>query len=105
MPTYEYQCPSCAKQFEKFESISSEPFADCPQCNISVRRSLSGGMGIIFKGSGFYSTDYRDNKADKKSKDSKKEKTITKEKNTQTLNSDKSSSKESSNPDKKKKAS
>ena len=59
MPTYEYTCDKCGKSFEKFQSISSEPFANCPSCDNKTRRSISGGMGVIFKGSGFYTTDYK----------------------------------------------
>lgn len=59
MPTYEYQCPACGTAFEKFQSISSPPTAPCEKCGTESRRLISGGQGIIFKGSGFYVTDYK----------------------------------------------
>ena len=59
MPTYEYCCESCGFEFERFQSIVSEPVKTCPKCGmITVRRKISGGVGIVFKGSGFYQTDY-----------------------------------------------
>ena len=57
MPTYEYECKSCAYTFEAFQSMSDEPLKDCPQCGHAVRRLICGGTGVIFKGSGFYVTD------------------------------------------------
>jgi putative FmdB family regulatory protein len=70
MPTYEYVCEKCGHQFEKFQSIAAKPLTICPQelCKQSrwgkghVKRAISGGAGIIFKGSGFYITDYRSEK-------------------------------------------
>ncbi len=59
MPTYEYACSSCKHQFERFQQITEEPVQTCPECGGSVKRLISGGAGIIFKGSGFYITDYR----------------------------------------------
>lgn len=59
MPTYEYQCRKCGHQFEKFQSITAEPLKTCPKCKGKVARLVSGGAGIIFKGSGFYQTDYK----------------------------------------------
>jgi putative FmdB family regulatory protein len=59
MPTYEYRCPSCAHEFEKFQRMSDEPVAECPECGANSERKLSGGAGLLFKGSGFYITDYR----------------------------------------------
>ncbi len=60
MPTYEYKCESCGHEFEKFQSITARPLRKCPVCGKSdVRRLLGAGAGIIFKGSGFYQTDYR----------------------------------------------
>ena len=66
MPTYDYTCSPCQKKFTAFQSITSNPFANCPVCQKSVRRNLSGGTGIHFKGSGFYVTDYKQKKADNK---------------------------------------
>jgi putative FmdB family regulatory protein len=59
MPTYEYECTKCAHRFERFQSITAEPLKRCPACRSKVRRLLGTGAGIIFKGSGFYQTDYR----------------------------------------------
>jgi putative FmdB family regulatory protein len=59
MPTYDYQCKSCHHKFEVFHSIKDEPVKKCPRCGKGVRRLFGGGMGIIFKGSGFYTTDYK----------------------------------------------
>jgi putative FmdB family regulatory protein len=59
MPTYEYRCQHCQYEFEAFQSISSSPIDTCPRCNQkAVTRKISGGSGLIFKGSGFYITDY-----------------------------------------------
>lgn len=59
MPTYEYRCPECRNDFELFQRMSDEPVATCPSCGASAERRLSGGAGLVFKGSGFYITDYR----------------------------------------------
>jgi putative FmdB family regulatory protein len=59
MPTYEYECRTCKHRFEEFQSITEEPIKKCPKCGKAVRRLFGGGMGIIFKGSGFYTTDYK----------------------------------------------
>jgi len=67
MPTYEYVCAKCGIEFEKFQSIAADPLAICPEdaCGQKkwgrgkVKRKLSGGAGLLFKGSGFYITDYR----------------------------------------------
>ena len=58
MPTYDYRCESCNNTFEYFQNMSDEPLNKCPDCNRKVRRLVSGGTGLIFKGSGFYLTDY-----------------------------------------------
>ena len=70
MPTYEYVCEKCGHQFEKFQSISAKSLTVCPEelCaqkkwgKGQVKRAISGGAGLIFKGSGFYITDYRSEK-------------------------------------------
>ncbi len=62
MPTYEYVC-SKGHTFEAFQSIKDQPLARCPKCGSSVRRVINGGMGVIFKGSGFYTTDYKKSSA------------------------------------------
>ncbi|HEX5724691.1 MAG TPA: FmdB family zinc ribbon protein [Longimicrobiaceae bacterium] len=59
MPTYEYRCPACGAEFEKFQKMSDEPGAECPACGAAAERRLSAGAGLLFKGSGFYITDYR----------------------------------------------
>ena len=59
MPTYEYECEKCGKHFEKFQNMSDEPLKHCPECGGTVRRLIGAGAGIIFKGSGFYETDYK----------------------------------------------
>jgi putative FmdB family regulatory protein len=60
MPTYEYKCSACGFEFEKFESIKSKPSKKCPRCGKNRAKRLIGtGAGLIFKGSGFYITDYR----------------------------------------------
>jgi len=59
MPTYDYICDECGYEFEEFHSISAEPVKICPKCgHLSIKRKISGGTGLIFKGSGFYITDY-----------------------------------------------
>jgi putative FmdB family regulatory protein len=60
MPTYEYECQRCGHRFELFQSITEKPRQRCPECRGKVKRLLGTGAGIIFKGSGFYATDYRD---------------------------------------------
>ena len=60
MPTYEYICENCECEFERFQSITARPLRKCPECGKSALKRLVGtGSGIIFKGSGFYQTDYR----------------------------------------------
>lgn len=60
MPTYEYACEACGHKFEEFQSIKAKPIKKCPKCGQNkVQRLISGGAGFIFKGSGFYATDYR----------------------------------------------
>lgn len=60
MPTYEYLCANCGHRFEKFQRITAEPEKICPNCQqMTIRRIINGGNGIIFKGSGFYITDYK----------------------------------------------
>ena len=59
MPTYEYHCESCGYEFEEFQAISAAPILICPKCGGTTRRIISGGAGLIFKGTGFYVTDYK----------------------------------------------
>ena len=83
MPTYDYECRACDHRFEKFQRITARPVRKCPQCGgRKVRRLIGMGAGVIFKGSGFYQTDYRsesykkaaekDKPAESKPKDSSK---------------------------------
>ena len=66
MPTYEYECPKCGHAFELFQSMRDEPLKKCPKCKkTGVKRLVGGGAGLIFKGTGFYITDYK-NKSSKK---------------------------------------
>lgn len=84
MPTYDYFCKHCESTFEFFQSMSDSPLEECPECKNKVRRLVSGGTGLIFKGSGFYLTDYAKQKKSNKpsSGDNKKtEKKKSKEKN------------------------
>ena len=60
MPTYDYQCKRCKHEFEEFQSITADPLTKCPECGRNVLQRLIGpGAGLIFKGSGFYITDYK----------------------------------------------
>ena len=61
MPTYEYLCESCGYKFEKFQKMTDGPLKECPECGKVVKRLIGTGMGIIFKGKGFYATDYKNN--------------------------------------------
>jgi putative FmdB family regulatory protein len=68
MPTYGYRCPACGHEYEKFQKISDRNRAKCPECGTRGERQISGGAGLVFKGSGFYITDYKragDQKGDK----------------------------------------
>ena len=70
MPTYDYVCNDCAHQFEHFQSMTSDPLSECPACQGNLRRLIGAGGALIFKGSGFYCTDYK-----KPSPDAKVERT------------------------------
>ena len=78
MPTYDYICNECGERFENFQTMSSRPLTkrpDCEEKHCNVTRVISGGSGLIFKGSGFYLTDYKDQpKDDKKDNKEKKKK-------------------------------
>ena len=85
MPTYDYICNDCEKMYEYFQSMSDAPIKECPECKKkSLRRVISGGTGLIFKGSGYYLTDYKnkktqsseDKKSNKKKKDNKSKKKV-----------------------------
>ena len=70
MPNYDYECNECGKRFEVFQSMNDPKLTECPhpECKGSVRRLLGTGGGIIFKGSGFYQTDYRSSSYEKGAK-------------------------------------
>ena len=75
MPTYDYVCDACEHEFEEFQMMSAKPLKKCPECGKNkLRRLIGTGAGIIFKGSGFYETDYRSDgyKKDKKADSEKK---------------------------------
>jgi len=60
MPTYDYECTACGHRFEEFQAITAAPIRTCPKCKRrKVKRMIGSGAGILFKGSGFYQTDYR----------------------------------------------
>ena len=59
MPTYEYECTHCGHSLEIFQKITDPRLDKCPKCNHKLKRLIGAGAGIIFKGSGFYATDYR----------------------------------------------
>lgn len=72
MPTYDYRCNECGYTFDEFQSMKAEPLRTCPECKKdSLKRLFGAGAGLIFKGSGFYITDYKNNgNGNRKSKDS-----------------------------------
>jgi len=100
MPTYEYECEKCGITFEKFQSMKDDPIKKCPECDGSVRRLIGAGAGFIFKGSGFYITDYR---SESYKKDAKKDKDqgSASESTTSDKKSEKSDKKSDKKPDKK----
>ena len=87
MPTYDYECKECGYTFEHFQMMSDQPLTTCPSCGGPVRRLIGGGLGVIFKGSGFYVTDNKsakppvgtssEEKPKGKSKETKKAETTT----------------------------
>jgi putative FmdB family regulatory protein len=69
MPTYDYECDACEHKFEEFHSMSAEPLKKCPKCGKKkLRRLFGAGAAVIFKGSGFYQTDYRSDSYNKAAK-------------------------------------
>ena len=96
MPTYEYKCDHCEHVFDLFQSITAEPVKKCPECKkLKIRRLIGTGAGIIFKGSGFYETDYRS--------DSYKKAAEKDNKTPETKTSDKSDTKEAASTSQSKK--
>lgn len=84
MPTYEYKCLNCNHTFEVFQTMSAETIKECPKCKGLVKRLIGSGLSPIFKGSGFYQTDYKNNSGNstsKKKKESTKEETKKETKN------------------------
>lgn len=69
MPTYEYRCRDCGREFEVFQRMSDHPGAPCPDCGHGAKRLISGGAGVLFKGDGFYITDYRSEDYRKKARE------------------------------------
>ena len=75
MPTYDYVCLECTNEFEIFQKMSDPLLDKCPKCEGKINRKIGGGGGLLFKGSGFYVTDYKNNSTKKKvEKKSKTEK-------------------------------
>ena len=77
MPTYDYKCLSCDHSFELFQSMSEDPVTKCYKCNGKLKRLIGAGTGPIFKGSGFYQTDYKNSavKSNTNTNSTKKEET------------------------------
>jgi len=92
MPTYDYVCTSCGHELEIFQSMKDDPLRKCPKCRrLKLSRRIGGGAGLIFKGSGFYETDYR-SKSKSESKDSDSSGDSGKEKSSDSKKSDSTSS-------------
>jgi len=100
MPTYEYVCTKCGHRFEALQSMMDKPLSRCPVCKSAVRRVINGGIGVIFKGSGFYSTDNKKSSAltggNGGSKDKDKTSEKAKESSSEKSSSEKSSSEKTS---------
>lgn len=74
MPTYEYECQGCGHNFEEFQYMSDKPLKKCPKCaKMKLQRLIGAGAGIIFKGSGFYETDYKRKEQPKPASEGKSE--------------------------------
>ncbi len=78
MPTYDYKCLKCHHTFEQFQSMKEEPIKICPNCNGELKRLIGAGAGTIFRGSGFYQTDYKNNSAKSESKNNETPKPVAK---------------------------
>lgn len=59
MPTYSYRCPACGREYDRLQKMSDTTLAECPDCGTPGERLISAGIGFVFKGSGFYETDYK----------------------------------------------
>lgn len=94
MPTYDYECDACGHEFELFQSISENPKRKCPECKkFKLRRLFGTGAAVMFKGSGFYQTDYRSDSYKKAAEADKKASSDTS--SSDSKSSDKSSTKKS----------
>jgi putative FmdB family regulatory protein len=69
MPTYEYACQKCGHRFDEFQSITAPPLMECPRCGGPLKRLIGPGAGFLFKGTGFYITDYRSKEYQKRAKE------------------------------------
>jgi putative FmdB family regulatory protein len=99
MPTYEYKCENCEHHFEQFQSITSKPLRACPECGENkLNRLIGTGAGIIFKGSGFYQTDYRSESYKKAASSDKKAPSTTTEKKDSSTQDTKKESKTAEKP-------
>jgi putative FmdB family regulatory protein len=78
MPTYDYKCLDCGVTFELFQKITDEPITNCIKCNGHVKRLIGAGAGPIFKGTGFYQTDYKNKSLEAKKESNSSTKTDTK---------------------------
>jgi putative FmdB family regulatory protein len=73
MPTYEYECRACGHEFETMHGMTAPVLRKCPKCSrLKLVRLISGGAGVIFKGAGFYETDYKKSRGGKKPRDAEK---------------------------------
>ena len=88
MPTYEYECNSCKNRFEELQSITADPISKCPKCSGPVKRLIGAGVGIIFKGSGFYTTDYKKSSANKSTSEKSESTSSAEKKESGSSNSD-----------------
>jgi len=68
MPTYEYECQKCGHRFDEFQSMTAKLLVRCPKCKGKLKRLIGAGAGFLFKGSGFYATDYRSSSYQEKKK-------------------------------------
>ena len=82
MPTYDYKCSNCNHTFEYFQPMSSVPLTECPECKGKLKRIIGTGSGPIFKGSGFYQTDYKGKSQNSKKSSESESKPVTIEKKT-----------------------
>ena len=89
MPTYDYKCSDCGHKFEFFQSMKDEHLKDCPECGGNVKRLIGAGLGPIFKGKGFYETDYKK----KSSSETKKTNSVKSKTNSAKTNNQKSEKK------------